>query len=68
MPGLDQWLNHFAKVYADAKAALQLLKEKIKKQYKRNKKTAHSFNIGDLVWLQAKDIKIYQKSPKLSPH
>jgi hypothetical protein len=37
----------------------------MKEQYERNKKTAHTFNIGNLVWLQAKDIKIYQKSSKL---
>jgi hypothetical protein len=40
----------------------------MKEQYKHNKKTTHSFNVGDLVWLQAKDIKIHQKSPKLGPH
>jgi hypothetical protein len=67
MPGLDQQLNHLAKVRADAEATLQLLKEKMKEQYERDKKTAHFFNIGDLVWLQAKDIKIHQKSPKLGP-
>jgi hypothetical protein len=67
MPGLDQRLDHFAKVRADAEAALRLSKEKMKEQYKRDKKTAHSFNVGDLVWLQAKDIKIHQKSPKLGP-
>jgi hypothetical protein len=39
----------------------------MKEQYERDKKTAHSFNVGDLVWLQAKDIKIHQKSPKLGP-
>jgi hypothetical protein len=39
----------------------------MKEQYECNKKTAHTFNIGDLVWLQAKDIKIHQKSPKLDP-
>jgi hypothetical protein len=39
----------------------------MKEQYEHNKKTAHSFNVGDLVWLQAKDIKIHQKSSKLDP-
>jgi hypothetical protein len=39
----------------------------MKKQYKCDKKTAHSFNIGNLIWLQIKDIKIHQKSPKLGP-
>jgi hypothetical protein len=67
MPGLDQRLDHLTKVRADAEATLRLSKEKMKEQYKRDKKTAHSFNVGNLVWLQAKDIKIYQKSPKLGP-
>jgi hypothetical protein len=67
MPGLDQRLDHLAKVCAYAKATLRLSKEKMKEQYERDKKTAHSFHVGDLVWLQAKDIKIHQKSPKLSP-
>jgi hypothetical protein len=59
MPGPDQRLNHLAKVRADAEAALQLSKEKMKEQYEHDKKTAHFFNVGDLVWLQAKDIKIH---------
>jgi hypothetical protein len=59
MPGLDQWLNHLTKVRADIEAALQLSKEKMKEQYRHDKKTAHTFNVGDLVWLQAKDIKIH---------
>jgi hypothetical protein len=67
MPELDQRLDHLTKVRANAEAALRLSKEKMKEQYKRDKKTAHFFNIGDLVWLQAKDIKIHQKSPKLGP-
>jgi hypothetical protein len=67
MPGLDQRLDHLAKVRANAEAALRLSKEKMKEQYERDKKTAHTFNVGDLVWLQAKDIKIHQKSPKLGP-
>ena len=37
----------------------------MKDAYKCNKQTAHSFEPGDLVWLAAKDIKIYQKSSKL---
>jgi hypothetical protein len=65
MPGLDQRLDHLAKVRANVKATLQLSKEKMKEQYEHDKKTAHIFNIDDLIWLQAKDIKIYQKSPKL---
>jgi hypothetical protein len=67
MPGLDQRLNHLAKVRTNTEATLRLSKEKMKEQYERDKKTAYTFNVGDLVWLQAKDIKIHQKSPKLGP-
>jgi hypothetical protein len=49
MPGLDQWLDHLAKVRANTEAALCLLKEKMKEQYEHDKKTTHSFNVGDLV-------------------
>jgi hypothetical protein len=49
MPGLDQRLDHLAKVCADVKATLQLSKEKMKEQYEHDKKTAHIFNIDDLV-------------------
>lgn len=65
IPDLENHLNNLAKVCQDSEAALRLFKECIKEQYKRNKKTAHSFNIGDLVWLASKDIKIHQPSPKL---
>jgi hypothetical protein len=51
MPGLNQQLDHLAKICANAKAALQLLKEKMKKQYKCDKKTTHFFTVDDLVWL-----------------
>jgi hypothetical protein len=40
----------------------------MKEQYKHDKKTTYFFNIDDLVWLQAINIKIYQKSSKLDPH
>ena len=39
----------------------------MKEQYERNKKNAHVFNVGDMVMLAAKDIKIHQRSPKLGP-
>jgi hypothetical protein len=39
----------------------------MKEQFERNKQSAHIFNVGDMVWLMAKDIKIHQKTPKLGP-
>jgi hypothetical protein len=46
---------------------LQLSKEWIKEQFEWNKCVVHVFKVGDMVWLTAKDIKIYQKMPKLGP-
>jgi transposase InsO family protein len=67
MPSLDKRLDRLADVWKEAKAALQLSKERMKEQFERNKRSAHVFNIGDMVWLTAKDIKIHQKTPKLGP-
>jgi hypothetical protein len=67
MPSLDKRLDHLANVWKKAEAALQLSKERIKKQFKQNKRSAHVFKVRDMVWLIAKDIKIHQKMPKLGP-
>lgn len=67
IPDLETRLDNLAKARQDAEAALRLSKERMKEQYERNKKAAHSFNVGDLVWLASKDIKIHQPSPKLGP-
>lgn len=67
MPSLNKWLDRLAEVRKEAKAVLHLSKEKIKKQFERNKKLAHMFNVGDMVWLTAKDIKIHEKTPKHGP-
>jgi hypothetical protein len=67
MPSLDIRLDHLADVCKKAEAALQLSKKWIKEQFKWNKRLAHIFKVGDMVWLTAKDIKIHQKTPKLGP-
>jgi hypothetical protein len=67
MPSLDERLDRLADVRKEAEAALQLSKEWMKEQFERNKRSAHVFNVGDMVWLTAKDIKIHQKTPKLGP-
>jgi transposase InsO family protein len=67
MPSLDERLDRLADVRKEAEAALQLSKERMKEQFKRNKRSAHVFNVRDMVWLTAKDIKIHQKTPKLGP-
>jgi hypothetical protein len=65
MPSLDEHLDCLANVQKEAEAALQLSKKWMKEQFKQNKRLAHVFNIRDMVWLTAKDIKIYQRTPKL---
>jgi transposase InsO family protein len=67
MPSLDERLDRLADVRKEAEAMLQLFKERMKKQFERNKRLAHIFKVGDIVWLTAKDIKIHQKTPKLGP-
>jgi hypothetical protein len=67
MPSLNERLDHLADVWKKAKVVLRLSKERIKEQFKQNKRLAHVFNIEDMVWLTAKNIKIHQKTPKLGP-
>jgi hypothetical protein len=67
MPSLDKRLDCLINVWKKAEAALRLSKEQMKEQFKRNKRSAYVFNIGEMVWLIAKDIKIHQKTPKLGP-
>jgi hypothetical protein len=65
MPSLNECLDHLANVRKKAEAALRLSKERMKEQFERNKRSAYVFNVGNIVWLTAKDIKIHQKTPKL---
>jgi hypothetical protein len=67
MPSLDERLDRLANVWKEAEAGLRLSKKWMKKQFEQKKRTAHVFNVGDMVWLTAKDIKIHQKTPKLGP-
>lgn len=67
VPALDVQLDNMAKVQKEAEAALWLMKQWMKVDYKRDKKQAHQFAPGDLVGLSAKDIKIHQPTPKLGP-
>jgi hypothetical protein len=59
MSSLDKRLDHLAIVQKKAEAALRLSKEWMKKQFEQNKRSAHVFKVGNMVWLMAKDIKIY---------
>jgi hypothetical protein len=67
MPSLDKHLDCLANVRKEAEAALRLFKEQMKEQFKQNKRSAHIFNVRNMVWLTARDVKIHQKTPKLGP-
>lgn len=67
MPTLNERLTNMARARDDVAAALRLTKAKMKQAYEHDKRTAHQFNVGDMVWLQSKDIKIHQATPKLGP-
>ena len=67
IPALDQRLEKLREARKDAEAALRLSKERMKADYERGKKRSHEFDIGDKVWLDAKNIKIHQESIKLGP-
>ena len=67
IPSLEERLDRMEKARQDAQAALRLAKERMKAAWERGKNKAHSFNIGDKVWLSAKEVKLKQPSPKLGP-
>ena len=50
----------------DAEAALRLSKKGMQTDIEQRRKP-YKFNVGDKVWLQAKQIKIHQQLAKLGP-
>lgn len=63
MPSLDTRLSNMASARDDAAAALRLSKQKMKELSDSGSRKAPTFNVGNLVWLNAKDVKIYQATP-----
>lgn len=59
MPLVNQRLQKLWQVRKEAEDALKLRKERMKENYEKEKKKAHQFEVGDLVWLDSKEIKIY---------
>src|SRR5882757_4404250 len=66
IPTLDKRLQHLVSLRKDAEAALRLSKKRMQTDVEQ-RTTPYRFNIGDKVWLQAKQIKIHQQSAKLGP-
>ena len=67
IPALERRLDNLADARKDAEAALRLTKTQMKERYEHGKKSIHTFKVGDQVWLNSKEIKIHQPSPKLGP-
>jgi hypothetical protein len=66
IPVLDKRLQKLQIVRKDAEAALRLSKKRMQTDVEQCMKP-YKFNIGDKVWLQAKQIKVHQQSAKLGP-
>jgi hypothetical protein len=66
IPVLDKHLQNLQVVRKDAEAALRLLKKRMQTDVEQRMKP-YKFNVGDKVWLQAKQIKVHQQSAKLGP-
>jgi hypothetical protein len=59
IPVLDKHLQNLQVVRKDAEAALHLSKKQMQTDVEQHMKP-YKFNIGDKVWLQAKQIKVHQ--------
>jgi hypothetical protein len=66
IPVLDKRLQNLQVVRKDAEAALRLSKKRMQTDVEQRMKP-YKFNVGDKVWLQAKQIKVHQQSAKLGP-
>jgi hypothetical protein len=66
IPVLDKCLQNLQVVRKDAEAALCLSKKRMQTDIEQRMKP-YQFNVGDKVWLQAKQIKVHQQSAKLGP-
>jgi len=66
IPLVDKRLQHLCTLRIDAEAALRLSKKRMQTD-KEQRHKPYTFQVGDKVWLQAKQIKIHQQSAKLGP-
>lgn len=65
IPSVEKRIQTLKDVRQDVGAALHLTKRKMKEGLERGRRKAHNFNVGDLVWLSAEDIKLKLPSHKL---
>jgi RNase H-like domain found in reverse transcriptase/Reverse transcriptase (RNA-dependent DNA polymerase)/Integrase zinc binding domain/Chromo (CHRromatin Organisation MOdifier) domain len=64
-PAADEWINHLHRVHRALPEALRSAQEQHKKYYDAHKKSPPHMKIGDLVWLNRKNIGSNRPSSKL---
>jgi len=64
--GVDERVQRLREVQQDAQAALWVEKAQEKESYEAGKRTAHSFEVDDMVMLDTKDINLKVKTRKLA--
>ena len=67
VPAVDERLDRLREARKEADAALRLSKEQMKRDQELGTRKAYTFQVGDKVWVSAKNIKVHQASDKLGP-
>ena len=67
MPHIDRHLQALEKAYKEAQAALRMSKDQMRSDLTTQLKKPYKFSVGDMVWLQSKNVKVHQQSQKLGP-
>ena len=67
MPHVDKHLQALEKAHEEAQAALRMSKDQIRLDLTTQPKKPYKFSVGDMVWLQSKNVKVHQQSQKLGP-
>lgn len=61
-----QFADRMAKSWDDAKAALDLAAKTMKAQYDKHRRPSRSYKVGDLVWLEATNLRVNVPAKKLA--
>jgi hypothetical protein len=62
MPHVDKHLKALEKAREEAQAALRMSKDRMRMEHITQLKKPYKFKVEDMVWLQAKNIKVHQQS------
>ena len=64
-PAAEEWVRHLAKIYEELRGNLEHAQKAYKRNFDRKTKPAPPFAVGDLVWLNRKNISTARPSRKL---